>query len=199
MRAVIAFLLFLSQYTPAGPVFPTTSNPCSLPYSDNFAGSSGAALNSCWTTSTASGIQAPQVNGSNAVQGPVSFAFAMAVMNGATTPANQSAQVHVLNLFANLWGPVVRGSVSGNGYIWVPFYGNVAVITAGSVGGSIGGCPTVSIGDTIKLSVSGSMITCLNVTTGISSSAIDTTYATGYAGVYVINSPSMGSFVVTSP
>jgi hypothetical protein len=175
-------------------------NPCALPFSDSFSGT--GALSACWATYTvalqAGGVATP--NTSNEI--------GFAVLTLTSAPASQSAIVSV-NWLSNpaRSGPMVRANAaSGNGYRWEVGSGQLNAVTSGvTVLATIGTCPAVNPGDTFQLSISGSTLTCTDLTTWAGASFTDSAniYPSGNPG-FTIDGTSetdvgASNFAATSP
>jgi len=138
-------------------------------------------LSANWTQTTASGYPAAVTQTSGSVS---STARAMAThTSGCTFGPSQTSQI-VDNNDTGVTGLVVRMTVAGDGYAWLFSLGAIYRLTAG--GGTVlaiscppGGHP----GRVMKLSASGSTLTCTDVTGVLSASVIDSTYTAGNPGV----------------
>lgn len=85
-------------------------------------------------------------------------------------------------------GPIVRGDLSGNGYLYIINLGQVYKLTAGSGSLIVSGCPASGIGtsgDVYEIQVVGTTITCRDVTLGTSASGTDASYSGGRPGFLI--------------
>jgi hypothetical protein len=126
---------------------------------------------------------------------PAASGKGIAILAGATFSATQSSQIVIAADPADggATGPIVRGDLSGNGYLWITNINSVIVLNGGAGGATIiNTCPTVTIGNTVKLSISGTTLTCLNVTNSTSATGTDSTYASGKAG-FLVDQTAAGS------
>ena len=163
----------------------------------------GALNSGLWTQSSAAGY-APLAAASGVVI-PTLSTVGLATCTGGTITSggSQSAETTLPANWAAASGSglTVLNDSAGNLYLW--FLANASVNTLGTAGLTtvIARCPVTNTGDTIKLSVNGSThtFTCLNVTSGLSSTGTDTSYTTGYPGVRVAAGTSLGPFVGTQP
>jgi len=181
-----------------------TINACSLPFTDTFPGSSGAALSSCWTTYVGGSNVAPVLTGSGGVKTSSYFQFAAAVMQGGTTGNNQTITVtYAASNTVNAAGPLIRANAStGVWYLWDIMSTEVQVNRYS--GGTyqvhvITNCPAPSVGDVVSLSASGTTITCTDVTKGTNSSGTDSNISSGYGGIQVIGNGVLSDAQITSP
>jgi hypothetical protein len=161
-----------------------SSGGCALPFSDSLSGT--GALGPCYTIATASGYGTLSRLSGAVV--PAANGKGIAILAGATFSATQSSQIVIAADVADggATGPIVRGDLSGNGYLWLVSLNEVIVLNTGAGGSTvINTCPNVAIGNTVKLSASGSTITCLNVTSALSAAGTDSTFASGKAGFFV--------------
>jgi len=151
-------------------------------YSDSFPGV--GPLSSNWTQATNTGDPAiVNITQSNGQATSGASGHGVAYYTGGTYGANQFAQA-TFPVAGGYEGLLVRASTNyttPGGYLWAA--SAKAIYLSGTSNFITAGCPTVSTGDTLRLSVSGSTVTCLNVTTGVSASAVDTTFTSGYAGI----------------
>jgi hypothetical protein len=159
----------------------------SYPVTDSFIGS--GVLTAPWSQGTASQFTSTCSKSSTGLITTATNSMCSIAYTGATFTANQYAQVTMTSTYlgvANNTGPCVRCTAAGNGYVWLPADGFVAVYVNGTYSGSvIGSTPSVSPGDTIKLSVSGSTVAATNITTGMSTSGTDTQLTTGSPGFWL--------------
>ena len=174
----------------------SSSGPCSLPFTDTFAGS--GALGACWTQSTGGGLVSLVRSSGTATA--ASAGTAVAFETGSGTATTQSIQTVYSFAGSNHAALIVRSNLANNtNYTWSPSDTNVYAIVAGSAT-VIAHPPLPSSGNTLKFSVTGTSVTWLNVTTGatgtITNSAVS---AAGYAGLQSetgTNAQSFGSTVV---
>jgi hypothetical protein len=169
-----------------------SSGGCALPFTDSLSGT--GALGPCYTIATASGYGTLSRLSGAVV--PAANGKGIAILAGATFSATQSSQIVIAADPADggATGPIVRGDLSGNGYLWITNINAVIVINGGAGGATvINTCPNVAVGDTVKLSASGSTITCVNVTTSSSPvNGTDSTFASGKAG-FLVDQTATGS------
>lgn len=178
-------VFFAQNMPPASSGCGAVGTPCV----DNFTGTSGANLASPpWTMYLGSGYAVPTYYEAGGLSGTNGTGFAS--YTSGTFGSNQYSQFVLSGGVAG--GPGVRTTSSGNGYIWFIEYNKIAIYAAGVYTSDFGGgCPTPSNGDTIRLSVSGSTLTCTDVTTSTSMSYTDTTYTTGVPGFVLDVSEAM--------
>jgi hypothetical protein len=202
-------LLLASLLLPA-----MTSMAQTYPATDSFSGGTAAspvALSSKWTNNQ----NDPTDYSSTIVQagGLATLStntIGMASYTGETFNNDQYAQVIVSGGKSgdnDPYGPCVRTDTNGNGYCYFPngANGQIYILKGGSAvtqtNGVPGGtvlihyqhCPFIggtgsqaaAAGDTFKISAHGSTITCSDVTTGTSNSAIDSTFTSGSPGIFI--------------
>ena len=169
-----------------GPGMPASSGGgCANPFSDSFSGS--GALSSCWSVVASVSGSYYIVQASGVATQDTDFASAMEIVSGGSFPRNQYAQYTITtDVVAD--GPIaqvcVEMSTSGNGYC----YGTsgMSKYTAGSSTRiDPYTCPTTfAAGNVIEISItSAGVITgYLNGTAGCT--VTDTTYTSGYPGMY---------------
>jgi len=156
------------------------ATPCwsqSYPALDSFSGSGALSANWSAVANNGSIVQA-----SGKAVPSVSGGAGMAAYTGVSFNANQYSQfVFVTSgTSGNNTGPCVRMTTSGNGYCYLADIGEIYWLTNGSGSGNLtSSCPIPANGDTIQLSVTGTTLTCKDVTTSTSASVINTTYANG--------------------
>jgi hypothetical protein len=170
-------------------IFPAYVNPCTLPFYDNFLGD--LVLTSCYTVPSPGSFTSVNVVSNQAVANP-SGSSGIALMTGVPVASDQTASVSIV--FASnpgISGPIVRGSLSGNGYLWAWQSGELAVLIGGTIDHSLGTCPVGASSDVLQLSISGSTLTCTDVTTWATASFSDpdNTYTGGSPG-FVIDDTS---------
>jgi Bacterial Ig-like domain (group 3)/Chitobiase/beta-hexosaminidase C-terminal domain/Bacterial Ig-like domain (group 2) len=184
------------------------------PATDSFSGgtsTSSVALSSNWTNNK----NDPTDYSSTVVQaGGLATLSAetigMASYTGQTFSNDQYAQVVVHGGKSgdnDPYGPCVRTDTNGDGYCYFPngANGQIYILKGGAAvaqdNGIPGGSPLIHYqecpyiggtgskaannGDTFQISAHGSTITCTDVTTGTSESAIDTTFASGSPGMFI--------------
>jgi len=155
------------------------------PATDAFSGT--GALSSSWTNTSGSGYVA-LVKASGKAVPSTSGSQGLASYTGVTFTANQYSQaVFVAHTSSGSnTGPCVHMSTSGNGYCYLADDGLIYELTGGAgVANLTNLCPVPASGDTIQLSISGTTLTCTDVTTGVHASATDSTYTTGNPGMLV--------------
>ena len=166
-------------------------------YTDNFPGSS---LSGNWTACTLSGFGAPSVG----TAGAASPYFTQSVYNAQFSPGNafligytagtfgtnQQSQASKGGAYSNNGSPLIHFDPSTcNGYGWSGDGQSITKITGGVITNLTTSNPCsstglfVTNGDVLKLSNIGPTITILDVTTGLSCTAVDGTYTAGYAGL----------------
>ncbi len=150
------------------------------PVTDTFSGS--GALSANWTNTTAGAVLSfkpvPLVQASGKVvpgasSPPTTYPWGLAIYTAVSFNADQYSQVKFVahSTAGSTTGPCVQMSLSGGGYCWEVDNLHVNGFSNGASAGSIGIiCPAVASGDTVKLSVAGTTLTCLDVTTGLSAS-----------------------------
>jgi len=171
-----------------------SSSSCSFPYTPTLSGTGPLPL--CYTTNIA-GLGSITQTGGTLV---TSATYALAVMNGVSAQSPESSRVKWITAGANS-GPTLL-TTSGNGYAWLPNLSHVYIINAGMGGSTLpNACPTASVNDVLKLSISSTTITCTDVTTSTSITNTDTTYAgsTLFTGFIVYNGQPLSNPSSTSP
>lgn len=204
MRLLLALLLALfgasaqAQFIPFGSVAPTGGGGCNLnpgTYTNiicvNF---SADPIGTFFSVATAAGYAGVQGTTTGADSSPTANkGIAIDTLNSYT--ANQKAAiVMVLGTGGTpgVSGPIVRGDLSGNGYLYIINLGEVHKLIAGA-GGTIvvSGCPTSgggTSGDVFELQVSSTTLTCRDVTLGTSATGSDSSYSTGLPGFLIDSS-----------
>jgi hypothetical protein len=184
------------------------------PATDSFSGGSSTspvALSSNWTNNQ----NDPTDYSSTIVQagGLATLSqntIGMASYTGETFNNDQYAQVVVHGGKSgdnDPYGPCVRTDTNGNGYCYFPngANGQIYILKGGSSVSQTNGIPGGSVlihyqhcpyigglglqaanaGDTFQISAHGSTITCTDVTTGTTDSAIDSTFSSGSPGMFI--------------
>jgi hypothetical protein len=200
MRKIAGIVIFFACVTAHGQAMffgllgASSSNPCALPYTPTLSGT--GPLPSCYTA-TIAGLPTVTQSGGYMV---AASGYGIAAMTGVPAQSPASSLAKYLTASTNS-GPGLF-TTSGNGYAWLPSLGVVYIVTAGSgVSTLTNACPTVSVNDTLKISISGTTITCKDVTTSTTVTNTDSTYAgsTLYTGVVVYASAPLSNPSSTSP
>lgn len=154
--------------------FVAVQNPIAAPWSS--ATSTGYVA----AKSTGTGAKASNDTGNSIVV----YTTGSAANDQESTILYQNSTGSTLN--GGVTGPCVRMDLSGNAYCWLINQGSVYVITAGSGGATpVTGCPAHFDGDVFQLQVTGTTLTCRDLTAGTSATGTDTTYTTGRVGFLV--------------
>lgn len=148
-----------------------------------------------WTVGTASSYSSVQSTGAGAAASPIT-AYGFAIYTAGSFASTQDS-TFVLNGTGSLGitGICIRCDTSGNGYLWIIALGTIYRIDAGagtalSMSGACDGHTGGQEGNHLKFSASGTTLTCLDIETGISQTATDSTYSTGRPGFLMDNSAS---------
>ncbi len=161
---------------------PTTS----AVFSDAFSGT--GPLNPGWaqTTSTNDALFGPITSAAGTATSGATH-HGVAFYTGGSYAFDQFSEATIPTT-GGYNGLIVRGNVAYTaGYLWstsdkaiynIPHLQNNTAPTFITAS-----CPTVAAGDKIRLTAVGSTITCLDVTTGVSASATDTSFTSGYVGI----------------
>lgn len=164
----------------------------SYPVIDSFSGS--GALSSNWTNTTATGtpyVALAQASGT--VVPSVSGSQGLATYTGVTFTNDQYAQAQFITsgTNANTTGVCVRMDTAGAGVCYLADSGAINFVYNGVwYGTAITSCPVPTSGDTIQLLAVGSTYTCTDLTTGVSASGTNSSYASGNPGILVNQSYS---------
>lgn len=138
---------------------------CTLPFSDSFAGT-GALGSPCWTQSSAAGYVA-MVMASGKVTS-ASAGSSLAFETGTGTATTQSIQAAFTYAGSGHSGMAVHADVATqNMYVWNNLDAQVYAENAGTytlLGTTTGTVGTPTSGDVLKFSVSGTTLTCQNIT-----------------------------------
>jgi Abnormal spindle-like microcephaly-assoc'd, ASPM-SPD-2-Hydin len=170
--------------SPAPPPPPATTT---YPAVDTFSGS--GALSANWTNTTSADqgyVSLAQSAGT--VASSVSGQQGLATYTGMSFTNDQYAQAKFVahSSAAGSTGVCVRMNAAGGGVCYLADWGLIYSLANGAGTYAIaGGCPVPASGDTIQLLVVGTIYTCADVTTGVSTSATDTTYSTGNPAILV--------------
>jgi len=155
-------------------------------FSDSFP--STGPLSSGWaqTTSTNDPLFGPITSSAGTATSGATH-HGVAFYTGGSYASDQFSEATIPTL-GGYNGLIVRGSVAYTaGYLWSTsdkaIYNIPNLQSNTSPTFITASCPTVAAGDKIRLTAVGSTITCLDVTTGVSVSATDTTFTSGYAGI----------------
>ena len=201
-------LLLLAQGTfqPASsaPALAATGSICGPPYSDTFSGT--GPLNACLTSPVSSGSSATVIQSSGTATTVSGGGIFLMEAGGTASHETVTLVIPSLGTGSTFSGPILNMDNSGNGYVWIvagglpeAIYRFVNGSGSSAVPGS--GCPSVSVGNTVKFYRDSSGLVCENVTTGQygSSPFTDSTYTTGYVGALVYSAQPVGAFSVTYP
>ena len=145
--------------------------------SDNFNRANGG-LGSSWTDQ-----QSTQAITSNAAFGGNAAGYASSFYNAAPFSNDQTSQVKIVSSF-NYVAAAVRMSGTAGATNWYAFFshGVLQKMVAGVVGADLGTSAAAAVGDTIKLTVVGTTLTCyINGVSVIS--VTDTSFASGSPGI----------------
>jgi len=168
-------------------------------YSDNFSGT--GALSANWTVVTASGYTSlARVSGQ--AQSSPSGTKGLAIYTGGTFgPDQQSQATWGVSSDGGATGVCVRMNASGNGYCWIVQARTIYLITGGGgVTALTTSCPSTALTGIVRLSVSGTTLTCANIVGGFPTagavSVTDSTYTTGYPGILVDGAADATNYIV---
>jgi hypothetical protein len=166
---------------------PVAPSPASYPAADTFSGY--GALSANWTNTTSADqgyVPLSQSGGTVALS--VLGQQGLAIYTGTSFTSDQYAQAKFVthSSAAGSTGVCVRMDAAGSGVCYLGDWGLIYALANGAGTHRIAsGCPVPASGDTIQLLVVGTTYTCTDVTTGVSTSATDTTYSTGSPAILV--------------
>jgi hypothetical protein len=159
---------------------------------DSFSGS--GALSGCWASPVAGFAAVPSTitQASGVAVEAASFNGGVALYNGATASNDQYSQIIVSALPAgDQTGVCVRASTTGNGYCWGISSMGVATTCTAGVCSYAASCTSPTVGQTMKLDVQGTTITCYVNGSSVGSFS-DSTYASGYPAIVINDGSSAG-------
>lgn len=171
-KAIEVFMLLLAlAFLPITRAWAQT-----YPVTDSFSGT--GALSGNWTnTNPIWEMFVPLEQNGGTANPSVGAEQGLAIYSGAAFTSDQYAQAR-FTTFSNSddTAVCVRMDGTGDGICYAPNVGLMWRLVNGAWAYTLSAdCPNAANGDTIKIQVVGGTYTCIDVTTGVSASAVDTT------------------------